>query len=269
MDQEEQQQAVQAESVESTEDTTRPVPEESVPSVADTLREAASLPETAPSTPNDQEGGDDTERKPTRIERRNADLVDKLKQATQSRETPDVYGNEPIFTPEEIESGSFDPAALQQRLENKMAQNAQVVERQVMARLEYNNQVNQHLADIDSVQKELGEDPILDKLVAKQYEALNNQTDPRTGTKIFVPQVKMSEIYKELKEALDKKTVAATANVQARVNESANNQAVPVSVSNSTSSTDMESQATLEKALQTGTTEDWAEVLKKKFKSKA
>ncbi len=263
MENEELQQAVQTESV-PTEDTTRPVSTEEAPSVADTLRDAVT--ESEPSTPSNQEGGVDTERKPSRAERRVESLVDKLKQTGQQTNDPSqIFGNDPIFTPEEIESGSFDPGLLQQRLEQREQRVQQQATSQALAAIDYRASINDHLSDIDSVKKEMGDDPVIDKLVARQYEALNHQTDPRTGAKVFVPTVKMSELYKELKEAVEAKSNAKAADMQARVNAQADDQAVPVSVLNAPS-TDLEGQATLDKALKTGTTEDWAAVLKRKVK---
>lgn len=265
---EEQDRAVQTDSVaQAPEDTTRPVSEPEAPSVADAMQQQLQAqPESAPSPSHDQEGGDDTEHK-SRLERRVDSLVDKLKAQGQQPQidASQFFGNEPIFSPEEIEAGQFDPIAVSQRLQQREQRVQALAAQQAVAAVEYQATVKDHLSDMDTVAKELGNDPVLDKLVAKQYDALNHQVDPRTGIRVFVPTVKMSEIYKDLKDALDKKSTAATADMQVRVANQASEQAVPVSVSGAPSK-DLEGQAAFQKAAKTGQTEDWAEVLKKRIK---
>jgi hypothetical protein len=271
---EEQQQAVQNEQPEPQvpEDTTRPV--SSPVAAADPndqqdkdkfFKDVDSVDST--STPSDQEGGDVTEdKKPSRIEKRFDKFTSMLKEQAQPQQPAlsQVFGNDPLFTQEELETGSIDPASLQQRLLQREMQSEERIKQQVRADLEYRSTVQDHLADIEKVSEEIAADPAIEKLVSKQYDALNKMTDPRTGQEVFVPRVKMSEIYQEFKEALDKKTTAATADVQARVNAQANMQAVPPSVTNA-STHDLEGQAALDKAMQTGRDEDWAEVLKRRI----
>jgi len=271
MEEQDTQQAVQPESQPEPEvqsdDTTRQVSGDGEPSVVESLKEAIAEQSdpSATSSSETQRGGEDTEKKP-RIERRVDSLIEKLKQSNQQPTDPSqLFGDEPIFTQEEIESGQFDPNALSQRLKQREDKVSQVAAQQAVQYIQYQSSVNEHLADIDNVQKELGNDLVLDKLVAKQYDALNHQVNPITGQRVFVPTVKMSEIYKDLKDALDKKSTAKAAEVQNKVAQQAADQAVPVSVSQAPS-TDLEGQAAFEKAASTGQVEDWAEVLKKRIK---
>lgn len=255
----EKNQAVQTETTQ-VEDTSRPVSTETT--VADTLREAVTE---TPSTPSDQKGGADTE-KQTRLERRVDTLVDKLKQTTQQPSDPtQIFGNQDLFTKEELEAGAFDPQALQSRLAEREQKVSQLASQQAVAALKYESAVNEHIADIDSVKGEIGSDPELDTIVAEQYTALNTIIDPRTGARAFVPQVKMSDIYKKFKAVVDKKATAAAADVTNKVTQQATEQAVPVSVSQAPSE-DLEGKATFEKATQSGATEDWAAVLKRRIK---
>lgn len=272
MEENNNQEAVQTEPVvESSPNGDSPRPESTeAPSVTESLRQAQNEGTqgeevSEPTSTETEKGGDDTERKQSRAERRVETLVEKLKQQGQNVDPSLVYGDEPLFTPEEIESGQFDPTALSERLQRREARNRQLAEQQVMQRLEYNNSINEHLSDTEVAQKELSNDPDLEKLVVRQYNALNMMTDPRTGQEVFVPRVKMSDIVKEMKAVIEKKSNSSAADIQAKLNAQANDQAVPVSVSQS-SSTNLAGEQAFTKARQSGQVEDWAAVLKAKLK---
>lgn len=217
------------------------------------------------SSSREQEGGD-TEEKKSRYERRVDKLVSKLKAQSENKATEassDIFGDEPLVRPEDYENG-LSEQELEQRLMARSIQEKEQIKRELKAEAEYERNVADHIADIDSVQSRLGDNKDLDYLVAQQYEALNYLTDPRTGQTVFIPRVKMSEIYAKLERVIDKKSTQAAADVSGKLADQIGEQAVPSSVS-SNSNPDLEGQAAFEKASSTGRDEDWAEVLKRRL----
>lgn len=216
------------------------------------------------------EGGDIEGKSKTRYERRIDKLVGKLKEQSNPKTNNEAFdeifkANESLIKPEDYEMG-LNPEDLDKRMEARRLADREQIKREIQAEQDYRNTVNEHLTDIDTVQQELGDNEILDGLVARLYDEANKMIDPTTGQAIFVPRVKMSDIYKDVKAAMDKNSTKAAAEVQAKVMEQASDQAVPPSVSKG-SSTNLEAEAALEKARSTGRDEDWAEVLKRRLKS--
>lgn len=247
-------------------DSTRPESEPEV--VVETPQEPTPTDDQQPTSSHEnEEGGEIEGKKPSRLERRVDKLVSKLKEQTQSptqEVISNVVGEQPLVTQEDYTNG-LDPQVLEQRLEQRRFQDREQIKQELKIEAEYKQGVTEHLQDTEKVQEKLGDNPELDKLVAQQYEALNWLTDPRTGQTVFVPRVKMSEIYDNLSKVIEKSNVQAAADITGKIVQQAGEQAVSPSISN-TPSDNSEDEALFNKAKSTGNVRDWAEVLKRKVK---
>lgn len=151
----------------------------------------------------DDQSGDQQEAKPSRAERRISQLISKLKETHQSPSEPpgEPARRNPrgFLTQEEIETGEIDPSVLEERLNKEAERRAEQKVQMTLVNQQYETAVKEHEADMDTV----GEiDPNIEALAVKQYNALNFQTNPFTGQKVFIPAVKMSEIVQKLSDSV-------------------------------------------------------------------
>lgn len=163
------------------------------------------------------------ERKQTRSERRVNQLLEKLKEKPQPQNRS-LYGDDqPLINDDELETG-IDPKALEQRVSDRINNATERTRAQIKAEIAYENEVNNHLSDIDVASKDL--DPAIEKLAVRQYEALNYTLNPYTGEKVFVPTVKFSEIVKSVQADLENITSSRMAQSAQRVAQMAQQSAV-------------------------------------------
>lgn len=203
------------------------------------------------------------EKKPTRSERRVHQLLDKLKdqkgQEAQNQTPPWLdEARKPLIDPQMAENG-IDPNVLEQRFEAKRIADRELIKRELTAQSQRESAIKDHLSDVEKTQELLKDDPEFDELVAEQYDIAN--TDPFGN---FIPRVKMSDIYNKMKKILDKKTVSAQADVSAKLAVQAEQTALQPSKGQSTK--DYEDDALFNEAKDSGSTEKWAEVLKRRIK---
>lgn len=130
-----------------------------------------------------------------------------------------------LFSKEEIESGEIDPDRFEKNLEMKVEEKvAQAIIMDRIAR-DFENSVQEHNRDLEEIRKEQL-DPAVEKLAVAQYEAVNFQYDPKTGRKVFVPAVKMSEIVSNIKTKLKEAAQRMVAEGQEFRKELSNTQAI-------------------------------------------
>lgn len=153
------------------------------------------------------------ERKPTRSERRVEQLLKKLKERPSTEDLPQRGVDEPLIRPEEIETG-VDPQALEQRFNQKLQNATAQTRSQIKAEIAYENEVKSHMADLEAA---VEIDPRIEKLVVRQYQALNYQLNPITGQQVFIPTVKFSEIVKQVQADLEDITASKVAQSAERV----------------------------------------------------
>lgn len=168
------------------------------------------------------------EQKPTRLEKRVSDLKEKkskidstlerLQEIQKPRETKGVSPDKllweteqdvPLIKEEEYQTG-VDPKELEERIAQQRLNDKEVIKKELRAEFEYKSKVQEHLSDVEHCKSipELKEgtdtyDEALSNLVIEQYNLLNSVIDPFSGASVFVPRVKMSEIYNRYKPAVD------------------------------------------------------------------
>jgi hypothetical protein len=216
-------QELQAEQEVSTEDTAES------PSAESEVTEEAQPQEAEESERGDEESAPQKSgSRDIRSERRIKSLIDKLKEKDQQLQqlqgANPLADNEPLITPEDYENG-LDPKDLEERLARRQAGQAQSTKAQIKAELAYEQQMREHQNDIEVVSKdpELANNPVLDKIVAQQYQLMNYRIDPYSGQEYFVPTMKLSEIKNMVKQDLDSyvsKQVASSNNNLAEASES-------------------------------------------------
>jgi len=169
--------------------------------------------------------------KPTRLDKRINKLRDKQKgissvigkleahknQVRQPSGGFPQYKAEPLIKPEEFGT-EIDPSELERRVDQRVQLKEEDIvrraEQNALSRINYTRNIEDHLTDSESVKKQLddsGESPEVEAYLTKQYEKLNSVYDPIQGVYIFVPQVKMSEIYSEFKSVSEKQATRAAA----------------------------------------------------------
>lgn len=208
----------------------------------------------------------------TRQERRIHDLLDKLK-ATQSKAqnvSPDIVNPDiqPLITDEEIATGAIDPAQLQTRFNNALKAERNNLKSEVMRDLEAQNQfkstITENLTDLESTQKAMASEgnQDLEDIVAEQYRLANYSIDPYTGQEVFIPRVKMSQLYEKQKAILEKRTTARVAATNSKLSDIVSESAGVVGSESKSSEQDDLSES-FERARESGSDEDWASYLKK------
>lgn len=248
------------------EQTTEEVVDTSPVSEAQAHEESAEVqPQGEPQTPKNEDinnQAESGEQKSTRAERRISKLIDKLKAKDEPHNTQPVFDpNAPLIDPQ---ADQIDPNQFNQTYQQHRYADRELVKRELKAEMQYEKTVEDHLSDAESTAKEINDDKV-EAFIAQRYEEINNVYDPRTGQFVFVPRVKMSDLYKDLKGIIDKQTVSAQADVTAKISRQAEESAAPIS-GKSQSTQDYEGEAMYEKALNSnGNPEIWAEVIKKRL----
>jgi len=168
------------------------------------------------------------EKKPSRLEKRVKQLEEKrgkiddtlkrLKSVAQFHQEGkpvdrlpwEVGASEPLIKPEEYVEG-IDPKVLEERLSRQRLADKEAIKKEVIAEFEYKSKIQDHLNDVEDCKKipELDEksekyDPELASLVVEQYNLANSVYDPFSGGRVFIPKVKMSEIYNRYKPVIEK-----------------------------------------------------------------
>jgi len=208
----------------------------------------------------------------TRGERRIQDLLGKLK-ATQTQVqtvNPNILndGNQPLISEDEIATGAIDPSTLQARFDARLKAERANLKTEVMRDLEAKNNfessINEGLSDLEATQKAMATEgnQDLEDMIAEQYRLANYSIDPYTGQEVFIPRVKMSQLYEKQKALLEKRTTARVAATNTRLADIVSESAGVVGSSTQSSEQDDLSES-FEKARESGTDEDWASYLKK------
>lgn len=162
--------------------------------------------------------------KRTRGERRISQLLGKLKDQNKphsQEEYSDLFGgaDEPLIKPEEYQTG-VDPQEIQRRHQQSLYKIKDQVIREVGTQMKFQQETSNHYTDVEASLKDpIMSNPKVEKLVSDQYEALNTVINPTTGQRVFVPQVKMSDIIKRVKEIVDGASVEASANLRTKLSE--------------------------------------------------
>lgn len=149
---------------------------------------------------SEKESGDQSERqeaKPTRFDKRLKDLIGKVREAGGAHQQTTTNEQPLQYTPDEIKKGEVDPEAFINRVRSEVRTEMQLEN----ARKEYNNTLQAHQADLESV-KDL--DPDLEAEAVKEYEMVNKQINPYTGEEVFYPTVKFSEVVTKLQTRSEK-----------------------------------------------------------------
>lgn len=274
---EEKTKAVQDESVTSQDSATPPVAQDSASDPGEITKEAVQVDSTSTEGKPEETLKAEREVTPdgkrsTRQERRIHDLLDKLK-ATQSKAqnvSPDIVNPDiqPLITDEEIATGAIDPAQLQTRFNNALKAERNNLKSEVMRDLEAQNQfkstITENLTDLESTQKAMASEgnQDLEDIVAEQYRLANYSIDPYTGQEVFIPRVKMSQLYEKQKAILEKRTTARVAATNSKLSDIVSESAGVVGSESKSSEQDDLSES-FERARESGSDEDWASYLKK------
>ncbi len=156
-------------------------------------------------------------------------LLEKLRDRLASYGTSE-YGvkREPLVTEEDAEQGLSAG-----EINRRFVQNLEAVKeeakneavKEVEARLEFERILKEHKEDFDRVKTEHPElDPDSDRFdkdlyrfVEKQYRLVNSVLNPFTGQPEFLPSVKYSEIYNDLRLILERQKTLAQADVSGKI----------------------------------------------------
>lgn len=277
---EEKDKAVQNESVTSQDSATPPVAEnETTLDQAEAQKDAVSVEDASSEGKPDEETvtSDEKEVTPngkrsTRGERRIQDLLGKLKATQTQAQTVHQNvldeGNQPLISEEEMESGAIDPRTLQNRFNATLKAERANIKNEVMRDLEAQNQfrstITDNLSDLEATQKAMSDEgnADLEDVVAEQYKLANYSIDPYTGQEVFLPRVKMSQLYERQKAILDKRTAARVASTNTKLADIVSESAGVVGSTSLENKDD--SSEDFDRARTTGSDEDWASVLKKR-----
>ncbi len=227
--------------------------------------------ESSPESKDDENITNQTEeRRPTRGDRRISKLIDKLKgkddpnPQADSRSFNELFGrqeNEPFIASDE--DGSLDQAETQRRMEAARLQDRELIKRELRAESEFKETVRDHLTDMEKTLDLLKDDSDLEEIVADEYHKVNYQIDPYTGQERFIPREAMSDIYNKYQKILQKRITSSQADIQVRLRNQSDGALQP-SVSGE-SNQDYQEQALYEDAVNDGSDEKWAQVLKKRL----
>lgn len=137
--------------------------------------------------------------KPSRAEKRIADLSSKYKELVTKLQTPLTQDMPQLITDEEIKNGEVDLKELNNRINQlvdyKVNQAGSSVEQQIELKSEYKAKQAEFDSDLSNT---TFENDIVKEMAEKQFEALNFYDDPISGKQVFIPAVKMSEIKAKL-----------------------------------------------------------------------
>jgi len=214
--------------------------------------------------------------KPTRAERRVHQLLDKLKErgAEQQQGTPQYqpsqdgapFANAP-WNAQQAESlwqpgAELTPQEIDQELNRRAAAIAELQTRRILQEQEqqqqYRSTVTSYTNDLESVSSAPEfEDKGFEKAFIKLYEKLNFENGQ------FVPRATPSEIYNDLKSAREAGQLEGAKKTNATIAQQAASQAIAPSVGN-TDTGASELDAIRHQAVVTGSTEAWAEYLKRR-----
>ena len=185
------------------------------------------------------------ERRIEQLEKKKAGIEEVLKklkgqQTVSKQDIPPEFvgGDEPLIKPEELEEG-IDPLELERRVQARVEKAKQEAIRQAVERVQYETTLKEHLADIESAPERYPElnpkseqyDPDFEEEVTRLYELYNMVYNPLTGQKEFVPAVKISEIYKQVKEKWEKIREKGVSQVAGKIAEQVSSSAVAPSAS--------------------------------------
>jgi hypothetical protein len=277
---EEKDKAVQNESVISQDSATPPVAEkETTQDQAEAQKDTGSVEDSSSQGKLSEEAVKSNEdevtpsgKRSTRGERRIQDLLGKLK-ATQTQAqtvSPDIVNPDiqPLITDEEKATGAIDPEQLQTRFNAALKAERNNLKAEVMRDLEAKNHfessINEGLSDLEATQKAMATEgnQDLEDMIAEQYRLANYSIDPYTGQEVFIPRVKMSQLYEKQKALLEKRTTARVAATNTKLADIVSESAGVVGSSTQSSEQDDLSES-FDKARESGSDEDWASYLKK------
>lgn len=197
-------------------------------------------------------------------------LIDRLTQRLQSQQgiPEELLRQKPLIREDEY-GAEIDPEELERRIAER---EQQVVLRAVQAvenKRRYEASLQEHISDWEKVlqEEEVKNDKDLRDFLEAQYKVINFSINPLTGQEDFLPVAKPSEIYAQVKKILDKKRAEEGAKTLSELKKQSQESSVPPAT-DSYETTDFEEQALYERARQTGSDEDWAQVLKKRLFSK-
>ena len=270
-------------SVEETNVDESPSSEEPTQDVEETQEDTSSAEPDATALEEGKEEDVKSSRRPSRLERRNQQLLEKLKEAqgkTSAKEgestEKDILDqllggdSDQLLRPEDIRpDGTVDLKTLEERIQQRDLVTKEQIKTELRAEQQYRDSVQEHLTDVETVlsQPELDKDSDqynaeLDRLVTEQYELLNKATNPYTGKEEFKPQVKMSDLFAKFKNVVDKSSTSAAANASAKLAQQGDGVLRPSGKGDTGKNYEVES--SYESAVQSrGDTESWASYLKK------
>ena len=188
---------------------------------------------------------------------------------------PSIFKTEPLIKEEELETG-IDPNVLEQRQRDREMALKEQAKAEIRAEIQFIDRVKDHIADYEQTiatfddinPKSEKYDKKLGDFITKQYWLANNVYNPLTGNYEFVPTVKTSEIVKQVKDIIESKVASAQADAAGKLADDISSSSLsPKLVSDS--SNDLEEEALMAKAKESGSDEDWAEVLKKRLNLKS
>lgn len=198
------------------------------------------------------------------------ELINRLIQRLQTQQVipEELLRQKPLIREDEY-GMEIDPEELERRIAER---EQQVILRAVQAvenKRRYEAALQEHISDWEKVlqEEEIKNDKDLKNFLEAQYRAINFSINPLTGQEDFFPVAKPSEIYAQIKKILDKKRAEEGAKTLSELRKQSQESSVPPAT-DSIETTDFEEQALYERARQTGSDEDWAQVLKKRLFSK-
>lgn len=197
-------------------------------------------------------------------------LIDRLTQRLKlQQEIPDeLLISKPLIREDEY-GGEIDPLELERRIAEREQQVVLKAVQAVENKRRYEASLQEHISDWEKVlqDEEVKNDKDLRDFLEAQYRAVNFSINPFTGQEDFLPVAKPSEIYAQVKKILDKKRAEEGAKTLSELRKQSQESSVPPAT-DSSEITDFEEQTLYERARQTGSDEDWAQVLKKRLFSK-
>lgn len=122
-----------------------------------------------------------------------------------------IGGDIPLIKPEELEEG-IDPQELERRVQARVEKAKNEAIQQAIERMQYQNLIQEHLNEVETAAEKFPElnpksenyDPDFEQEVVRLYELQNIVYNPLTGQKDFLPVVKLSEVYQQVKAKWDK-----------------------------------------------------------------
>lgn len=197
-------------------------------------------------------------------------LIDRLTQRLKlQQEIPDeLLISKPLIREDEY-GGEIDPLELERRIAEREQQVVLKAVQAVENKRRYEASLQEHISDWEKVlqEEDVKNDKDLRDFLEAQYRAVNFSINPFTGQEDFLPVAKPSEIYAQVKKILDKKRAEEGAKTLSELKKQSQESSVPPAT-DSSEITDFEEQTLYERARQTGSDEDWAQVLKKRLFSK-